>query len=109
MIQPSRILHVLRTTFIFACTHDACHSYGMLSRFFVLDEHLSFLAISLRRFLGNSDDIEDGCGLAEDGVHLLQGAVGGFGVEEVDDGEHEGVTGESVSFSFYGQEKHERW
>ena len=28
---------------------------------------------------------------AEDGVHFFEGAVGGFGVEEVDDGEDEGV------------------
>lgn len=28
---------------------------------------------------------------AEDAVHFLEGAVGGFGVEEVDAGDHEGV------------------
>ena len=40
---------------------------------------------------GDPDGVEDGTALPEDDVHLLEAAVGGFGVEEVDGGEDEGV------------------
>ena len=36
-------------------------------------------------------DGEIAVAFAEDGVHFFQGAVGGFGVEEVYDWDHEGV------------------
>lgn len=39
----------------------------------------------------NTDDVEDRCCFGEDGVHLFEGAVGGFGVEEVDYGDYEGI------------------
>jgi hypothetical protein len=41
--------------------------------------------------LGFLDDVEDAGCLAEDAVHFFEGAVGGLGVEEVDDREDEGV------------------
>ena len=63
----------------------------MLSRLFILNEYLSLLAIPPRLFLGDTDGAKDGCRLAEDGIHFLEGAVGCLGVEEVDDGEDEGV------------------
>ena len=58
----------------------------------VLDKHLTILTISMRFFLCDLDDCEDGIAFGEDGVHLFEGAVGGFRVEEVDDWEDEGVT-----------------
>jgi hypothetical protein len=67
---------------------DATH---MLLRLVVVDKQLSVLAVAAGFFTSSLDDGEDRVGLAENGVHLLQGAVGGFGVEEVDDGDDESV------------------
>lgn len=58
----------------------------------VIDEELSVLAVPARLFARNPDQRPDGFGLVEDCVHLFEGAVRGFGVEEVDDGEDEGIT-----------------
>ena len=57
----------------------------------VVDEQLSILAIPAGLLARNSDNGPDGFGLVEDCVHFFEGAVGCFGVEEVDDGEDEGV------------------
>lgn len=58
----------------------------------VVDEKLSVLAVPARLVARNPDQRPDGFGLVEDCVHFFEGAVCGFGVEEVDDGEDEGVT-----------------
>lgn len=58
----------------------------------VVDEQFSILAIPTGLFARNPDNGPDGFGLVEDCVHFFEGAVGCFGVEEVDHGEDEGVT-----------------
>ena len=63
----------------------------MFLRLFVIDEQFSLLTIPSRLIARDFDKGEVGAAFAEDGVHFFQGAVGGFGVEEVDDGEDEGV------------------
>jgi hypothetical protein len=45
----------------------------------------------VRFLLGSLDDVEDAGCFAEDAVHFFEGAVSRLGVEEVDDGEDEGV------------------
>ena len=63
----------------------------MLSRLLVLNQHFPLLTVPPRLLFRDTYDVEDGRRLAEDGVHLLEGTVGRLGVEEVDDGEEEGV------------------
>lgn len=67
--------------------------YGSI--FDVVDcvEELAFLAVHVWFVAGGADEIEDAGGFAEDAVHFFEGAAGGFGVEEVGDGEDEGVAG----------------
>lgn len=67
------------------------------------DEELTVLAVSVRLNPGLLDDSESTSqarDLAEDGVHLLQGTVGGLGEEEVhrrnDDGVDSGEHGVGV-------------
>lgn len=57
----------------------------------VVDEQFTVLAVATGLVARNLDQTPYGLGLAEDGVHFFQGAVRGFGVEQVDDGEDEGV------------------
>jgi hypothetical protein len=57
----------------------------------VVDEQFTVLAVATGFVGGNLDHVPDRGGLAEDGVHFFQRPVGGFRVEEVDDGEDEGV------------------
>ena len=64
----------------------------MFIRLVVVDEQLSVLSVTARLLAGTLYYVEDVCRLAEDGVHFLQGAVGGLRVEEVDDGDDEGVS-----------------
>lgn len=64
----------------------------VLFRLFVVDEQFSLFAISSRLIARDSHEGEVGAAFAEDGVHLFEGAVGGLRVEEIDDGEDEGVT-----------------
>ena len=40
-------------------------------------------------------------GFAEDAVHFFEGAVGGFGVEEVGYGDYEGVAAVEIEISMY--------
>lgn len=63
----------------------------MLLRLLVVDEQFTVLAIPTGFFLGDSHNREDGMRLVEDRVHFFEGSVGGFGVEEVDHGDDEGV------------------
>lgn len=62
----------------------------------VVDEELALLAVAVGLVAGNGDQVEHVVGLVEDCVHFLQRAVGGFGVEEIDDREDEGVAGRAV-------------
>lgn len=66
--------------------------YG--SVFDVVDgvQEFSLLAVHVWFVFGGAHEVEDAGGLAEDAIHLLQRAAGGFGVEEVGDGEDESVT-----------------
>ena len=64
----------------------------MFIRFIVSDQIIALFIETVRFVLGSRDHGEDVFGLAEDRVHLLQGAIGGFGVEEVYHGEDECVT-----------------
>lgn len=57
----------------------------------VVDEQLAVLAVAARLLPGDAHDIPDRLGLAEDDVHLLERPVGGLGVEEVHDGDDEGI------------------
>lgn len=57
----------------------------------VADEQLTVLAVAAGLVARNLDQAPDRLGLAKDDVHFFQRPVGGFGVEQVDDGEDEGV------------------
>ena len=46
-----------------------------------------------RQALRDADGVEDGLGREEDLLHLLEGAAGGLGEEEVDAGDDGGVDG----------------
>ena len=63
----------------------------MLFRILVINKRLAMLIISSWLIARDFYDGEIAVALAEDGVHFFQGAVGGFGVEEVYDWDHEGV------------------
>ena len=61
----------------------------------VRDQQLAVLAVAARLVVRDLDDGEPARGtvcFAEDGVHFFEGAVGGFGVEEVGYGNDEGIT-----------------
>lgn len=64
----------------------------MLFGIFIVDKQFAVLAVAMRFLTGNRNNIKDTTSLVEDGIHLLQGSVGGFGIEEVDDREDESVT-----------------
>lgn len=64
----------------------------VLGGFLVVDQELAVLAVAVGLVPGDTDHREDRVRLGEDGVHFLEGAVGCFGVEEVDDGEDDRVT-----------------
>lgn len=70
---------------------DMTGAAEMLFSILVVDEELAFLAVAVRLVAGHRDDVEDAGGLLENSIHLLQGSVGGLGVEEIDNGEDEGV------------------
>jgi hypothetical protein len=60
----------------------------------VVDEKLAVLAVAAGLVLGDLDDGEPAAGtldLVEDGIHLLERAVGRLGIEEVDHGHDDGV------------------
>lgn len=63
----------------------------MLLRLFIINKQFTFLPIPSRLIAGDFHKAEVGAAFAEDAVHFFQGAVGGFGIEDVDDGEYEGV------------------
>lgn len=58
----------------------------------VVDEELAILAETVGLVAGDRDNVEDTATLLENCVHLLQGAVGSLGVEEVDHRKDESVT-----------------
>ena len=72
----------------------------MFLRIFVIDDGIAELVVAAGFFAGDANDGKDGFGFAENRVHFFEGTVGGFGVEEVDDGEDEGVAGKGVSDLF---------
>ena len=96
LTQPLHVLNILHTTLFSASTHHTRHSLRMLSSLLVLNEYLPFLAIPPRLLFRDAHDVEDGCRLAKDGVHLLKGTVRRLGVEKVNDWEDEGVAGVKI-------------
>lgn len=91
---------VIRVGVVFVLRH--CNPRGtarfntcaaqMFFRLVVVDEQLSVLSVAARLLASVLYDVENGGCLAENGVHFLQGAVGGFRVEKVDHGDDEGVS-----------------
>lgn len=77
----------------------------VLIRLLVVDQKLALLSVAVRLLSSYADHREDGVGLAEDGVHLLQRPVGGLGVEEVHDREDDGVAGPCQSRPYQTQAK----
>jgi hypothetical protein len=73
---------------------DSAGPSEMLLRLLVLDKELALLVEPMRLFLGDLDNTEDGTALAEDNIHLFEGTVGSFRVEEVDDREDERIAGD---------------
>ena len=65
----------------------------------VVDEDLAIFAVSAWSIGCCADQAPHRLGVVEDGVHLLEGAVGGLGEEEVDDGNNEGVARFRVSMA----------
>jgi hypothetical protein len=63
----------------------------MLLGVLVVDKKLAILSVAVGLFARNRDDVEDtGC-LVEDCVHFFQRSVGCLWVEEIYNGEDEGV------------------
>lgn len=66
-------------------------------RLFVIDKQFAVFSISARLNVGllnNSEAALQARSLLEDDVHFFERAVGGFGVEEVDGREDEGIAGD---------------
>lgn len=80
---------------------DIASATQMLLGIFVVDEKLAVLAVAVGLVTGGRDHIENARCLVEDCVHLLQGAVCGFRVEEVNNGEDECVAIERLVMSQY--------
>lgn len=91
MIMRIRMRQVLNASRPRLLTNHTSPS-EMFFRLHVVDQQLAVLAVPSRFFLCDLDDREDGGAFAEDGVHLFEGAVGRFGVEEPDYGEYECVS-----------------
>lgn len=72
---------------------DVAGAAQVLLSVLVVDEEFAMLAVAVGLVAGDGDDVEDTSRLVEDGVHFFEGSVGGFGIEEVDDGEDKCVTG----------------
>lgn len=71
---------------------DAGAANSLVLDFGELVQELAVLAVHVGLLVGGLDDREDALRLAENAVHFLETAVGGFGVEEVDDREDGSVT-----------------
>jgi hypothetical protein len=71
----------------------------------VVDKQLSILSVAARLLASTLDDGEDRVCLAEDGVHLLQRAIGGFWIKEVDDWNDEGVAAVELVSGFAWRSK----
>ncbi len=65
----------------------------MLLRLLIINQQLPFLPVPSRLLSRDLDGREVGVAFAEDAVHFFERTIGGFGVEEVDAGDHEGVAG----------------
>lgn len=69
----------------------------MLLRLIIINQQLSILPKPLGFISSDFDGGEVGVAFAKNGIHFFEGAIGGFGVEEVDDWEDECVSvGEMV-------------
>lgn len=64
----------------------------MFLRLLIVDQRLALAAKPARFRSSDAHNREARVAFAEDGVHLLEAAAGGFGIEEVDDGDDEGVS-----------------
>lgn len=67
---------------------DARAPEGLLE---VLGLEVAVLVVVVGLLEGDFRGVEDACALLEDVVHFLEGAVAGFGEEEIHDREDEGV------------------
>ena len=85
------MLHILHCSCSTALVTDVTCSPHVVLRLLVIDQHLTILAIPVRFLVGDLHDCKDRVALLEYDVHLLQRAVGGFRVEEIDHGDNEGV------------------
>jgi len=63
----------------------------VLLRLLIINQLLTILTESPRLVMGNLDNSEVGGAFAEDAVHFFKGPTCSFRVEEVHDGEDEGV------------------
>lgn len=70
----------------------------MFLRLLIPNKQLTTLAVTLGLLLRDPHDRKDAVAFPEDGIHFFQGAVGGFGVEEPDAGDDEGVSGFLFSY-----------
>lgn len=73
---------------------------AMNFRVFIIDKDLAMLSVSARLNVGSIDNGEpalEARGLPEDNVHFFERTVRRFRVEQVNDGEDEGVAGEGES------------
>lgn len=71
---------------------EVCASDSLILNITQVAQELAALAVHVRLGLGSVDQSENALCLAEDAVHFFKTAVGSFGVEEVDNGEDEGVS-----------------
>lgn len=71
---------------------DASAANSLVLDFGELVQELAIFAVHVGFLVGGLDERENALRLAEDAVHFFKTAVGGFGVEEVDNGEDGSVT-----------------
>lgn len=92
---PTHLINILHAPTPRLIMRHASRTRSMFLRILIINKQLTILAIPSRLVPCNSHDVEpagqSAFGLAEDVVDFLEGAVGGFRVEEVDDGENESV------------------
>jgi hypothetical protein len=93
MLTPGFILDNAEVRFLTAVLVRNAAPSPMLIRIEVIDEQVSVLveAVWCHAWSSDVDDVQDTARFVEDFVHFFEAAVGGFGVEEVDDGDYEGV------------------
>lgn len=79
---------------------DASAANSLVLNFGELVQELAVLAVHVGFLVGGLDERKYALRLAENSVHFLETAVGGFGVEEVDDREDGSVTINLLVFLF---------